>query len=137
MFKRSIAVSVANHSGYRVPIAALIQLILYREENRDTALKDDLTLGYWRSTVCQQLVQGIAILTTCIPYTRLFIEGFDSGLMRVDDLRRRGKYSGKDESSGYKLMDISRSTQTNQISVSTSWNVQSEPTRPTMARPAT
>lgn len=122
-------ISITDHSDYRVPIISLAQLVLYHEENRDTALKEDLTLGYWRSATCNQLVQCFAILTTCLPYTKFFMEGFDSGLMRFDDMRRRGEHVGKDKGSGYQLMDISRSTQAQQINVSKSWNIRSEPAK--------
>jgi hypothetical protein len=70
------------------------------------------------------------------------MEGFESGLMRLDDLRRRGEHTSKDDSKGYQLMDISRSGERSQrsarsanaalgrersIQVSKSWNVQIEP----------
>jgi hypothetical protein len=66
------------------------------------------------------------------------MEGFESGLMRLDDLRRRGEHTSKDDSKGYQLMDISRSGRSEQsrpserepdrsIQVSKSWAVQVEP----------
>jgi hypothetical protein len=56
------------------------------------------------------------------------MEGFESGLMRLDDLRRRGEHTTKDDSKReYQLMDISHSTHDNAISVSKSWAVQVEP----------
>jgi hypothetical protein len=56
------------------------------------------------------------------------MEGFESGLMRLDDLRRRGEHTSKDDSKReYQLMDISNSTHENTISVSRSWAVQVEP----------
>lgn len=58
------------------------------------------------------------------------MEGFESGLMRLDDLRRRGEHTSKDDSKrSYQLMDISRSTRDNAISVSKSWAVQVEPAK--------
>jgi hypothetical protein len=58
------------------------------------------------------------------------MEGFDSGLMRLDDLRRRGEHTTKEDSKGYELMDVSRSGQTgpdHSIQVSKSWTVNVEP----------
>lgn len=111
-----------------VPIAAAIQLDFYYRESRDNAFKDDLTLGYWRSLICNQTVQCLAIFTTCLPYTKIFMEGFESGLMRLDDLRRRGEHSSRGGSRSYQLMDISRSGANQKaIQVSKSWNVQVSP----------
>lgn len=66
------------------------------------------------------------------------MEGFESGLMRLDDLRRRGEHTSKDDSKGYQLMDISRSGRSEHstrsqygpdrsIKVSKSWAVQVDP----------
>jgi hypothetical protein len=115
---------------YSVLVAIACQLAFFNIEHGDASLKDDLTLGYWRSTICNQIVQCLAIVTTCLPYTKLFMEGFDSGLMRLDDLRRRGEHTTKDDSKGYELMDVSRSGQVgadNSIKVSKSWAVNVEP----------
>ncbi|KAF1835438.1 hypothetical protein BDW02DRAFT_288673 [Decorospora gaudefroyi] len=127
-----------------VLVAIAIQLGFFNREAQDAALKEDLMLGYWRSTICNQIVQCLAIVTTCLPYTKLFMEGFESGLMRLDDLRRRGEHtygSSKEDSKGYQLMDISRSgrsersknsgpsrpEENSSIQVSKSWAVQVEP----------
>lgn len=117
---------------FRVPIAAAIQLNFFYKDSRDESLKDDLTLGYWRSLVGNQAMQCLAIFTTCLPYTKIFMEGFESGLMRLDDLRRRGEQSSRGDSRSYQLMDISRSgvdaSKTSKaIQVSKSWNIQTEP----------
>jgi hypothetical protein len=69
------------------------------------------------------------------------MEGFESGLLRLDDLRRRGEHTSKDDSKGYQLMDISRSGRSENskrsqsapdrsIQVSKSWAVQVEPVAP-------
>jgi hypothetical protein len=123
---------------HRVLVAAAVQLGFFNRDSIDAALKDDLTLGYWRSSICNQIVQCLAIVTTCLPYTKLFMEGFESGLMRLDDLRRRGEHTSKDDSKGYQLMDISRSGRSENsrpsqsgpdrsIQVSKSWAVKVEP----------
>jgi hypothetical protein len=120
---------------FSVLVAAAVQLAFFIRESKDEALKNDLTLGYWRSTICNSILQCLAISTTCLPYTRLFMEGFESGLMRLDDSRRRGEYASKDGSgsNGYQLMDVSRSGHSNRggqgrnIQVSKTWDVQTEP----------
>lgn len=62
------------------------------------------------------------------------MEGFDSGLMRIDDLRRRGEHtmygSQSDSRRAYQLMEVSRSTLDKSINVSKSWAVQVEPAEP-------
>lgn len=111
-----------------VPIAAAVQLYFFHQESKDAALHDDLTLGYWRSSICNQAMQCLAIFTTCLPYTKIFMEGFESGLMRLDDLRRRGEHSSKGDSRSYQLMDVSRSgPDKKSIKVSKSWDIQVEP----------
>ncbi|KAL6704917.1 hypothetical protein ACN47E_007462 [Coniothyrium glycines] len=111
-----------------VTVAAIVQLDFFYQESKDTALKDDLTLGYWRSAICNQTMQCLAIFTTCLPYTKIFMEGFESGLMRLDDLRRRGEHSSKGDSRSYQLMDISRSGPDRRaIKVSKTWNISVEP----------
>jgi hypothetical protein len=114
----------------RVLITAAVQLSFFNQESKDPSLKDDLTLGYWRSAICNQITQCLAIVTTCLPYTKIFMEGFESGLMRLDDLRRRGEHSTTDNSGrGYQLMDISRSAKEQAINVKKSWTVEVEPVK--------
>ncbi|KAF9697533.1 hypothetical protein EKO04_004324 [Ascochyta lentis] len=117
-----------------VLVAATVQLIYFHQESNDSSTKDDLTLGFWRSTICNQIVQCLAIITTCLPYTKIFMEGFESGLIRIDDGRRRGEHTSKGYSGReYQLMDISRSSQAKRstpdksINVSKSWAVSVEP----------
>ncbi|KAF3042759.1 hypothetical protein E8E12_010021 [Didymella heteroderae] len=91
--------------------AAAIQLAYFHQEHNDPTTNDDLMLGYWRSALCNQIVQCLAIVTTCLPYTKIFMEGFESGLLRVDESRRRGEYASKGYSGReYQLMDVSRSS---------------------------
>jgi len=35
-------------------------------------------------------VQNLGIITACIPYIKPFLESLESGMIRTDDLRRRG-----------------------------------------------
>lgn len=114
----------------RVLVAAAIQLAYFHQENNDPDTNEDLMLGYWRSALCNQIMQCLAIVTTCLPYTKIFMEGFESGLFRVDGSRRREDYASKGYSGReYELMDVSRSSQAQRstvnrsITVSKSWAV--------------
>ena len=40
--------------------------------------------------MCNQLVQNLGIITACVPYIKPFLESLESGMIRTDDLRRRG-----------------------------------------------
>ncbi|KAF3048714.1 hypothetical protein E8E11_009257 [Didymella keratinophila] len=94
-----------------VLLAAAIQLAYFHQDSNNRATNDDLMLGYWRSALCNQIVQCLAIVTTCLPYTKIFMEGFESGLFRVDESRRKGEYASKGYSGReYQLMDVSRSS---------------------------
>lgn len=57
--------------------------------NRKTPTSDP-TFDLWPSWVCIQLVQALAIITTCIPYLKPFMDSLESGGYRADDQRRRG-----------------------------------------------
>lgn len=50
----------------------------------------DPTFDLWPLWVCTQLVQALAIITTCIPYLKPFMDSLESGGYRADDQRRRG-----------------------------------------------
>jgi len=53
----------------------------------------------------------MGIVTTCLPYAKLFMESFDSGLVRVDDVGRRGALSAADSNGEeYKLLNLSGAT---------------------------
>lgn len=119
-----------------VPAAAVIQLVFFHRESKDLPTQNDSTLGFWRSAICNQIVQCLAIVTTCLPYTKIFMEGFESGLIRVDDGRRRAENTSKGYSGRqYQLMDVSRSSEGKQtppdksINVSTSWEISVEPAK--------
>ncbi|KAF2469197.1 uncharacterized protein BDR25DRAFT_229535 [Lindgomyces ingoldianus] len=90
-----------------VPIAIILHLI-YLHRDSTGPVRGDLSLGYWRSAVCQQSVQSLAIVTTSLPYAKMFLQGLDSGMIRIDDTRRRGEnYSKGSSGRAYALLDIS------------------------------
>ena len=55
------------------------------------AITSDPSFDLWPSVLCTQAVQALSITTACIPYLRPFLESLESGLLRSDDLRRRGE----------------------------------------------
>ena len=61
--------------------------------------------------MCNQIVQCLAIVTTSLPYAKMFMESFESGLIRVDELRRKGDHSTDGSGRGYKLLDVSQTAQ--------------------------
>ncbi|KAF2869232.1 hypothetical protein BDV95DRAFT_609459 [Massariosphaeria phaeospora] len=96
------------------PVAAAVQLHVFQQDSKGE-LRYDFMLGYWRSTICTQVMQCLAIVTTALPYAKLFMDTFDSGLVRVDDLRRRAEQTTGDGSAReYKLLEVSGSGQTSQ-----------------------
>jgi hypothetical protein len=51
----------------------------------------DPTFAMWQAVVAMQIVQCLSIVTACVPYLKPFLDSLESGQMRADDLRRRGK----------------------------------------------
>ena len=50
----------------------------------------DITFDLWPTVLCTQTVLMFNLLTASIPYMRPFLESLESGMLRSDDLRRRG-----------------------------------------------
>ncbi|KAH8660814.1 hypothetical protein BGZ60DRAFT_530820 [Tricladium varicosporioides] len=61
---------------------------------RDTRKSTDVSLDSWKLAIATQLMQCLSITTACIPYLRPFLDSLESGLLRSDDLRRRGMSGG-------------------------------------------
>lgn len=55
-----------------------------------TPKSTDRFYHYWRVVVCALLTQCVSIVTACIPYLKPFFVSLESGMVRVDDTRRRG-----------------------------------------------
>lgn len=101
----------------RVPIVAAIQLVYFHQEARNPATEEDVTLGYWRSSLCNEVLQCVSIVTVCLLYTKIFMDGFESGLTRVDDGRRReGPALREYQRFGHQLMDLPHSSDTTHLS---------------------
>ncbi|CAI6332616.1 unnamed protein product [Periconia digitata] len=90
-----------------VTVAAAVQLYFYHKDHTGE-LSGDFSLGYWRSAVCTQVVQCLAIFTTSLPYAKTIMDNLDSGLMGVK-LGGETKGSGYGSGRTYELLDISRS----------------------------
>ncbi|KAF7889638.1 uncharacterized protein EAF02_002053 [Botrytis sinoallii] len=58
---------------------------------------EDPTFDPWRTTICNQIVQCLSIITACVPYLKMFLNSLESGLLRLDDLRRRGGRATEDD----------------------------------------
>jgi hypothetical protein len=90
-----------------VSIAVIIHLVFLRRDYTGPA-RDDLSLGYWRSVICQQVVLSLAVITTSLPYAKMFMTSLDSGMIRIDDARRRGEdYSKGSSGRAYELLGVS------------------------------
>ena len=78
---------------YSVTPGVITQLIYL---NRTSGVSD-ATYMLWRVVICDVVVQNMSIITACIPYLKPFIQSLESGMIRTDDLRRRGLF----DTSGY------------------------------------
>lgn len=64
----------------------------------------DLTFHIWRTVLCTEVVIFLSFFTACIPYLKPLIEAMESGMIRGDDMRRRGvdpeEYGGGQSNNG-------------------------------------
>ena len=65
----------------------------------------DPTFDSWKVVLCTETIQCVNIISACTLYLRPFLETFDSGFLRADDLRRRGGAKSSSQSS-YQLYRI-------------------------------
>jgi hypothetical protein len=111
-----------------VVVAVTVQLYLFHKDS-SSPQKNDFALGYWRSTIGNQVVQCLAIVTTTLPYAKLFMESFESGLMGVEKVARKEGQSTVGSGKGYELIDVSRSSEPSQHGINTTktYTVESAP----------
>ncbi|PQE06797.1 hypothetical protein CJF30_00008683 [Rutstroemia sp. NJR-2017a BBW] len=50
----------------------------------------DFTFDYWVVAVAMSLSQSLGIVASCIPYLKPFFDALESGMIRSDDINRRG-----------------------------------------------
>ncbi|KAK2591188.1 hypothetical protein QQS21_011122 [Conoideocrella luteorostrata] len=90
--KKALVISVF---GSRILVAPAIGFqIAYADRSLTT---NDPTFDMWQWSIIMALVQCLSILTICIPNLKPFLDSLESGQIRIDDLRRKGKSS----SNGY------------------------------------
>lgn len=67
-------------------MASVVRIVyLQRQYSTDNQILTD-----WTIVLCAQVVQDLGIITACIPYLKPFWESIQSGMIRSDDVRRRG-----------------------------------------------
>ncbi|KAI1465381.1 uncharacterized protein F4812DRAFT_438498 [Daldinia caldariorum] len=94
--KRKIAV-ISCFATRILTIAALIWQMI---ESQKVSNHQDATFAYWLIGVAMTLAQNLGIMTASAPYLKPFLDSLESGMIRSDDLRRRGNATGK-SSYGY------------------------------------
>ncbi|ESZ91436.1 hypothetical protein SBOR_8159 [Sclerotinia borealis F-4128] len=77
-----------------VIVAVVFQLIYYNK----TIVNPVFDL--WPAAISTQIAQCLSIVTACFPYLKPFLSSLESGMMRADDLRRRGG-TENDDYNGY------------------------------------
>lgn len=74
-----------------VIVAVVAQLVYFNK----AAKSDDMPFNSWSEVVCSQIVQSLSVITACVPQLKRFFDSIESGMIRNDDLRRRGLASGE------------------------------------------
>ena len=113
---------------YSVIGATIAQILYIRKSYRI----DDLAFNLWPSAICAQLVQCLSIITACVPCLAPFLDSFESGIFRSDDLRRRG-LTGSYSIKGRKTVLKSRpklSSNDNDADIATMTDLSSIPLHP-------
>ncbi|TGO46529.1 hypothetical protein BOTNAR_0581g00040 [Botryotinia narcissicola] len=90
--------------GTRICVIAAVCCQLYYLNQRIS----DPTFDPWRTTICNQIVQCLSIITACVPYLKMFLDSLESGLLRLDDLRRRGGRAVEDDRDSNRNISDSR-----------------------------
>ncbi|KAL8832484.1 MAG: hypothetical protein Q9170_004855 [Blastenia crenularia] len=89
-----------GHVG--VFIAVIVKLV-YLNRARHSL---DTTFDTWPVVLNMEIVQNLSIITACVPCLKPFMESLESGMLRNDDLRRRGTGGGYGYGS-HNLTDLS------------------------------
>ncbi|KAI4272577.1 MAG: hypothetical protein LQ337_005209 [Flavoplaca oasis] len=84
--KKKVVIFLCFASRTMVLVAIVVQVVYH---NRAKG-RDDRTFEMWPVVLCAQIVQSLSIITACIPCLKPFLESLESGMLRSDDLRRRG-----------------------------------------------
>ncbi|KAI0412116.1 hypothetical protein F5X98DRAFT_382917 [Xylaria grammica] len=97
----SLARKVAVFACFALRILVIAALIWQIVESRNISDRQDPTFLYWTFAISTSVTQNLAVVVACIPYLKPFLDSLESGLIRSDDIRRRGNLAGKSTSSNY------------------------------------
>jgi hypothetical protein len=105
-------------------IGAIIAELYFRHRASQST---DLTFSLWPVVVCALFVQCLSIIFSCVPYLRPFFSSLESGMIRMDDTRRRvtttvgaGYYDNQKNSSGSRKSKFT--TESNKMKNLRSWS---------------
>ncbi|OTB17308.1 hypothetical protein K445DRAFT_57047 [Daldinia sp. EC12] len=82
-------------SCFATRILTIAALIWQMRESQTVSDHQDATFTYWLIGVAMTLAQNLGIMTASAPYLKPFLDSLESGMIRSDDLRRRGNVTGK------------------------------------------
>ncbi|KAK6949240.1 hypothetical protein Daesc_009314 [Daldinia eschscholtzii] len=82
-------------SCFATRILTIAALIWQMIESQTVSNHQDATFTYWLIGVAMTLAQNLGIMTASAPYLKPFLDSLESGMIRSDDLRRRGNATGK------------------------------------------
>ncbi|KAI3317658.1 hypothetical protein HD806DRAFT_514306 [Xylariaceae sp. AK1471] len=87
-------------SCFAVRIFSIAAISWQVGETKGISKQNDEAMSYWRFLLAMILVQNLGVITTSVPYLKPFFDSLESGMIRSDDIRRRGG-SSKAASSGH------------------------------------
>ncbi|KAL9599547.1 MAG: hypothetical protein Q9219_003791 [cf. Caloplaca sp. 3 TL-2023] len=73
-------------AAFQVFAGVVVQLIYVNRAKGST----DITFATWPVVLSAEIVQSFSIITACVPCLKPLLESLESGMLRSDDLRRRG-----------------------------------------------
>ena len=77
----------ASTDVYPSVIGGILTQMVFANRLSETT---DISFGVWPTILCTQTVLVFNLITASVPYLRPFLESLESGMLRSDDLRRRG-----------------------------------------------
>ena len=82
-----MGIAIHQTNSHFSVIGATTAQIVFANRAANTS---DPSFALWPAVLCTQIVQACSIATACVLYLRPLLESLESGLIRSDDLRRRG-----------------------------------------------
>ncbi|KAL8935476.1 MAG: hypothetical protein Q9216_005404 [Gyalolechia sp. 2 TL-2023] len=83
---RKVVIVCSFGTRLTVVVGVVTQLVYFNNATRS----DDIPLNLWSEIICCQVVESLSIITACMPYLKPFFDSLETGMIRNDDLRRRG-----------------------------------------------